>query len=562
MTVAQMASTAGRPPRSVAWLLLLASAAAVLVTGLATTAVVLSQLPLPPATLAVGARFWAGVLVASGLTVASLGLRALRWIFLLRRAETRIPIRDAYIGYLAGLSLLLAPFLLGEIAIRAYVHRQRCRVPMVTTALVNIWERFLDAVALAAIAGAIAFASGRGTAAGAALLAAVAATMSPVVRRLCLGTAAAAVRSLARATGHDDRVEQGRLASGHAWWPAFGTSVAAWILPGLAFWSVAGLWGHPYGLGQAQEAYAMSALAGALVLAPGGIVVAGGQLLEALGQAGFADSAAVLSVLGIRLATAGVSTALGGVMLLVHLRAGSSWPASSERHFDTLAAAYDVQIPEARRQALLTTKTDLMRDVITAHRAGTRGLDVGCGQGWYVARMRQLGFDVHGIDASAGQIELAARNVGAADLIRVGSVLQIPAADATYDFAYTINVVHHLPSLDDQRAAFAEMFRVLRPGGLLFLHEINTRNVLFRFYMGYVFPSVNCIDEGVERWILPNRLAHYTDVPAIEIRHFTFLPDFLPSALVRRLGPLERRLERSPLGVYSAHYMAVFRKPL
>jgi len=118
MTVAQLASTAGRPPRSVAWLLLLASATAVLLAGLATTAAVLSQLAVTPAALPVGFRFWIWLLAASGLTVASLALRALRWIFLLRRIDTRIPIRDAYIGYLAGLSLLLAPFLLGEIAIR------------------------------------------------------------------------------------------------------------------------------------------------------------------------------------------------------------------------------------------------------------------------------------------------------------------------------------------------------------------------------------------------------------------------------------------------------------
>ena len=563
MTVAQMASTAGRPPRSVAWLLLLASATAVLVTGLATTVVVLSQLARTPTTLPVGSRFWIWLIVASGLTVASLALRALRWIFLLRRAATRIPIRDAYIGYLAGLSLLLAPFLLGEIAIRAYVHRQRCGVPVVTTALVNIWERLLDAVALAAIAGSIALASGRGRATGVALLSLVAATTAPPGRRLCLRVAAAAVRWLAHATGYDDRLDAGQLASGHVWLVALGSSVAAWILPGLAFWGVASVWGHPYGLGHAQEAYASSALAGGLVLAPGGIVVAGGRLLDALGRAGFPESAVVLSVVGVRFATAGVSTALGAVMLLVHLRTASSWgPAASERHFDTLADAYDVQIPEARRHALLTKKADLMRQVIAVHHAGTRGLDVGCGQGWYVARMREIGFDVHGIDASAGQIQLAARNIGAPDLVQLGSALRIPAADATYDFVYTINVVHHLPSVDDQRAAFVEMFRVLRPGGLLFLHEINTRNVLFRFYMGYVFPSLNSIDEGVERWLLPNRLAQYTDVPVIDTRHFTFLPEFLPFALVRLFGPFERRLETSPLGVYSAHYMAVFRKPL
>ena len=562
MTVAQLASTAGRPPRSVAWLLLFASATAVLLTGLATTAAVFSQLAVTPTALPVGFRFWVWLLVASGLTVANLALRALRWIFLLRRVDTRIPIRDAYIGYLAGLSLLLAPFLLGEIAVRAYVHRKRCGVPMVTTAMVNVWERLLDAVALAAIAGAIGIGSGRGSAIYAALLALVAATMVPPVRRLGLRTVAAVVQSLARAAGYDDRLELGRLDSGRTWLVTLAASVAAWILPGLALWGVAGVWGHTYGLAQAEEAYASSALAGAAVLAPGGIVVAGGRLLDALGLAGFPDSAAVLSVLGIRFATAGVSSALGGVMLLVHLRTASSGgPAPSEQHFDALAGAYDVQIPEARRHALLAKKTNLMREIIGAQGAGMRGLDVGCGQGWYVARMRDLGFDVNGIDASAGQIHLAAANIGAPDLVQVGSALSIPAPDASYDFAYVINVVHHLPSVDDQRAAFIEMFRVLRPGGLLFLHEINTRNLLFRFYMGYVFPTINNIDEGVERWLLPHRLAGYTDVPAVDIRYFTFLPDFLPFPIVRLFGPLERWLETSPFGVYSAHYTAVFRKP-
>ena len=107
----------------------------------------------------------------------------------------------------------------------------------------------------------------------------------------------------------------------------------------------------------------------------------------------------------------------------------------------------------------------------------------------------------------------------------------------------------------------AELARVLRPGGLLLVHEINTRNVLFRFYMGYVFPSLNCIDEGVERWLLPDRLAAYTDLPVAEIHYFTFLPEFLPQVLARVLTPIEGLLEASRLGVYSAHYMAVLRKP-
>ena len=93
-----------------------------------------------------------------------------------------------------------------------------------------------------------------------------------------------------------------------------------------------------------------------------------------------------------------------------------------------------------------------------------------------------------------------------------------------------------------------ELFRVLKPGGLLFVHEINTRNMLFRFYMGYVFPSLNCIDEGVERWLLPHRLAQYTDAPRRR------RPLLHVSAGLRAAGrscgllaPIERLLERSPL---------------
>jgi hypothetical protein len=78
--------------------------------------------------------------------------------------------------------------------------------------------------------------------------------------------------------------------------------------------------------------------------------------------------------------------------------------------------------------------------------------------------------------------------------------------------------------------------------------------------MGYVFPSLNCIDEGVERWLLPHRLGEYTHASVVDVRYFTFLPDFVPAAVVRLLAPIERWLERSGARVYSAHYMAVVQK--
>ena len=546
----------GGGQRRIAWVLLLASAAAVLVTGLIGTALILAQLGGGPD--ARSPRFWVGLAAAAALTIASLMLRSLRWVFLLRRAQVRIPIRDAYIGYFAGLSLLLTPFLLGEIAVRAAVLRARGRVPTATVVVVNLWERLLDLVALGIMAGVLAIPLGRLSAWTAILLALCLLTAVPPVLRACRLAAEWLARPAAHLFDQGQALESVRLSEGRTWLVGIVTSLVAWSLPGLGFWFVANGWERPFSLVQAEYAYAASSSLGGLVLAPGGVLVAGARLLDELQAAGLGGAAAAVSVFGIRLATVGVATTLGMVFLLVHVRTP---PAAGAEHFDEIADAYDVQIPESRRAALLVKKTELMRDVIGRMLpSARRGLDAGCGQGWYVGRMRELGFEVDGIDASAGQIALADRNVGGMGRIRVGSVLSVPEPPGSYDFIYTINVLHHLASVEEQQRAFAELMRVLKPGGLLFVHEINTRNILFRFYMGYVFPSLNCIDEGVERWLLPHRMAVYTDASLVELRYFTFLPDFIPQVIVRLLAPLERLLESSPLGPYSAHYMAVLQK--
>ena len=65
---------------------------------------------------------------------------------------------------------------------------------------------------------------------------------------------------------------------------------------------------------------------------------------------------------------------------------------------------------------------------------------------------------------------------------------------------------------------------------------------------------------GGERWLLSHDLSRYTDAPVIDLRYFTFLPDFIPEPVVRLLAPIERRLEASSLRKYSAHDMAVLRR--
>jgi 2-polyprenyl-3-methyl-5-hydroxy-6-metoxy-1,4-benzoquinol methylase/uncharacterized membrane protein YbhN (UPF0104 family) len=546
-------------PQPIARLILLAYAAASMAVGVVTTAVILGAArprvtPLPLA-------FWAAVSLGALVTCASLGIRTVRWIFLMRRTHARVPLRDACIGYLSGFGLLFVPLLIGETVLRASVHKSRAGVPLTTTTVVNLWERFLDVAALSFVAAVTGSRLG-GPAVAILPLTIVAATATTAFRRFALLVAfrvsTAAVQRVSSDDGDVRFADLEALASDTAWFAAFAASIGAWLLPAVALWAIVASLAGDFAFARAQFAYASSALTGGLLLAPGGVRVVGTSVIDFLTSSRVSESDAVIAVLATRIVTAGLAALLGAIFVWVHTRTNAQ---PSDQHFDQIAHAYDGQIPEAQREALLGRKTALMHQAIGQFGVGRDGLDVGCGQGRYVARMRQLGFNVQGIDTSAGQVALARAHVDDPSVVAEGSVLRISAPDESYDFVYCINILHHLASIDEQRAAFAELQRVLRPGGLVFVHEINTRNPLFRFYMGYVFPSVKCIDEGTERWLLPHRLDSYTSTPVAATSYFTFMPEFIPAPVLRLFRPLEAALEASPVRIYSAHYMAVLRKP-
>jgi SAM-dependent methyltransferase len=241
-------------------------------------------------------------------------------------------------------------------------------------------------------------------------------------------------------------------------------------------------------------------------------------------------------------------------------------------HFDDIAHEYEEQIPKHVRDRLLEKKTRMIRLGLARARipAAAKGLDLGCGQGWYLAELSRAGYRMHGIDFSAGQLRKATQHLGAAPgvVAQAGPFARadaqsLPFPDGAFDFAYSINAFHHLPSAAAQERAIREIVRVLRPGGVFILHEINTHNPVFRLYVGYLFPLLKPIDEGTEHWLLPSALpaaagAAWDD----EVTYFTFTPDFVPGALQRLLDGVERKLEASALRSYSAHYQAcLIKKP-
>lgn len=92
---------------------------------------------------------------------------------------------------------------------------------------------------------------------------------------------------------------------------------------------------------------------------------------------------------------------------------------------------------------------------------GARILDGGCGSGRNMVELARFG-QVTGVDILPENAALAAqREVGE---VQIGSLLDLPFEDASFDLATCLDVIEHL---DDDVGALAELRRVVKPDGAL-----------------------------------------------------------------------------------------------
>lgn len=510
-----------------AWICLLLLA----VVGAASTVARIGGTPAPhlvPFALALSA--------ACVLTGFNLTLRWMRWHFLLRTFGVRLRARTSTLLFASLLPMVLTPWAAGELALAVFL-RSSTRRPLRTAMFVWLIARGVDALSLALL-----FYLGRSH------------LLLPVLAGLLLSSVVLA------AIDH----KRGPWDIWIRLYHFTALSLLAWTLAGFALFSVLQVLGAATTSMQALATFAEGTLKGALTGAPGGIAVSGAAMIRALTAVDVPTAVAVWSVAALRGGTVGFAVALGLATAwkfrgaLRDLALGRR-PAS-QGHFEELAAEYADEIPAHVRDRLIETKSAVLLRILERNRVplGARGLDLGCGHGWYLAHMARHGYVMSGCDLTAGQIERARAYVQAAGVqaeLQVASAEHLPYADDSFDFAYAINVIHHITDPDALHRSLHELCRVLKPGAPLMIFEMNTLNPLFRFYMSYLFPFIRNIDDGTEVWLTPGRLPEVSGATwSREIDFITFIPDFVPRRLLAPLSALEARLERSMFRRFSAHF--------
>lgn len=109
-----------------------------------------------------------------------------------------------------------------------------------------------------------------------------------------------------------------------------------------------------------------------------------------------------------------------------------------------------------------------------------RILDAGCGDGRNIHYLLHCAADVFGVDANPAVIErvqaLAARLAPqlSKDHFFVGDLSELPFQDGFFDVVLSSAVLHFADDEPDFESSVAEMWRVLRAGGMLFARLAST----------------------------------------------------------------------------------------
>lgn len=141
--------------------------------------------------------------------------------------------------------------------------------------------------------------------------------------------------------------------------------------------------------------------------------------------------------------------------------------AASPRFFDLWSRFYDLDL--VQRLTYRPVHDAVLRGLRETD--PRRVLDVGCGTGLFAARLRRElpGARVVGVDYSRGMVRQARRRDAGVGWIQ-GDAARLPLRDAVFDAVLSTEAFHWFP---DQRAALAELHRVLVPGGRLLVALVN-----------------------------------------------------------------------------------------
>ena len=173
--------------------------------------------------------------------------------------------------------------------------------------------------------------------------------------------------------------------------------------------------------------------------------------------------------------------------------------------------------------------------------SGASGIEFGSGTGVNTITISQQGFQMTGIDISPTAVqkanELAKKNEEPVKFI-VGDMFATNIYPESFDFAVNIWALHVVGEQHLRDKHLSECYRVLKPGGYLFLHNESSEKDILNL-------NEEVVIEEVKEWNIPE-LTNKFEMPNGEKIQVSF-PDHMPPDLSgrRSLGEHKDELEKA-----------------
>ena len=126
-------------------------------------------------------------------------------------------------------------------------------------------------------------------------------------------------------------------------------------------------------------------------------------------------------------------------------------------------------------------------------------LDVACGQGAAMLQIKsQYGCHIQGLDISAANVEIARRRLRDTGItVTRGSGTNLPYRENSFDYVICVEGEPHMNSRED---FIREAFRVLKPGGKLFMADI----VVMKAVQDLTYPQQMVWKTAAKLWVIPH----------------------------------------------------------
>lgn len=233
-----------------------------------------------------------------------------------------------------------------------------------------------------------------------------------------------------------------------------------------------------------------------------------------------------------------------------------------QTYYDDFSTTYD----RGRDRGYHAHIDDLEAACVRRWRRGERVLELGCGTGLVLTRVRAFAPRAHGADLSLGMLRRArARGLPVAK----ASALALPYRDGSLDLIYSFKVLPHVERLD---LALAEIARTLAPGGtalLEFYNPVSLRGLWKRLRWWKAPVGAGSHDREVfTAYHAPEHARALAEAAGLEPCGACGIVLLTPHPLAHRvpvlgwmLRVLERALAESALARWAGFYVLIARRP-